>query len=437
MFQKPATGEKAMRPARAELAPVSPEFDRPGPKTDACRARGNDSGAADYEGKFGLFAETPSQALKELASLADELPRGTDNGSPAPLPGNFAATIRSPMPKNKKQRLGREWIGGRLRFPLYIQNPPVRPDAIIWMDNESEALFMFEAVSPEAPDSVLLEGLRKALNDPGVGAAHRPRRLRVAEARWAEMLRAGLGDEFEIRVDPTPELLEVIRLFVDDCNPGLARSYLGHRTPTAPIGKFFHAAAGLYGIAPWKIVSREDHLLVLDAPQFGFIGASISIIGALGEQYGILVYESVASYQAMARQAEQFGRTVPRRSELRTPALSITFNRPADIPKEMVREVEEYGWELAEPDAYPIVMAFDPDNVPRPMSERDYELAAACCIALNRLLARMVRDPRLDPASARETVAVETLAGRPSVTVSLPLLDLFGPQGSQGSSRPS
>jgi len=158
-------------------------------------------------------------------------------------------------------------------------------------------------------------------------------------------------------------------------------------------------------------------LLLLDAPRFDLIGASISIIGALGEHHGILVYESLASYEAFSRQAEQFGQSQPRRSELRTPALSVTFSDPTRLPPEMVREVGQYGWELAGLSAYPVVMAFDPDNVARPLSERDCELAAACCLAVGRLVARLATGSRLDPASARETVVVETLPGQPTVTV--------------------
>ena len=343
------------------------------------------------------------------------------------------------MSKNATRKRSRnEWIGGRFRLPAYIQKPdPVRPDAIVWMDQDSRFIFTFEAIHPNTPDSALLDCFHKALKDPRVDAARRPARLRVAEARWAELLRAGLGDEFEICVGATPEILEVIRRFVDDIKPGVAPSYLGHSVSPATVGRFFRAAGDLYRTSPWKIIGDEERLLVLDAPQFGLIGASISIIGALGEHHGILIYESLASYDAMARQAEQFERTPPRRSELRTPALSVTFNRPADFPPEMVREIGEYRWELAGPNAYPLAMAFDPDNVQRPLSERDYELATACCLSLCRLLARLATGSRLDPASARETVVVETLPGHPSVTVALPLLDLFRPQGPHGSSAPS
>jgi hypothetical protein len=322
---------------------------------------------------------------------------------------------------------------------MYIQKPdPVRPHAIVWMDQESRFIITFEAVHPEASDSVLLEHFRKALNDPRVGAARRPACLRVAEDRWAELLRSALGEEFEIRVGPTPEILEAIRRFVDDVNPsGVTPSYLDHRLSPDTVGRLFRAAAELYRTSPWKVVGDENYLFVLDAPRFNLVGASISIIGSLGEHHGILVYESLASYEAFSRQAEQFSQSQPRRSELRTPALSVTFNHPMRLPPEMVREVGQYGWELAGPSAYPLMMAFDPDNVARPISERDCELAAACCLAVGRLVARLPTGSRLDPPPARETLTVETLADHPTVTVALPLLDISHLRGPYGSSPPS
>jgi len=146
---------------------------------------------------------------------------------------------------------------------------------------------------------------------------------------------------------------------------------------------------------------------------------------------------SRASTTKFIRQAEQFGRSQPRRSELRTPALSVTFNDPTRLPPEMVREVGQYGWELAGPSAYPLVMAFDADNVARPLSERDCELAAACCLVVGRLVARLAADSRIDPASAREAIVVETLPDKPSVAVALPLLDISRPRDPHDSSLPS
>jgi hypothetical protein len=337
-----------------------------------------------------------------------------------------------------RQKPGREWIGGRCRLPAYIENPePVRPDMIVWMDQDSRFVFVIEAVLPETPDSALLDRFHKAVNHPRVGASRRPARLRVAESRWAELLRAGLGNRFEIRVGPTPEIDEVIRQFIDDVNPGVKPSYFGHRLSPAMVDRLFSAAADLYNTSPWNAIGGEDHLLLLDAPRFGLIGASISVIGALGERRGLLVYESLASYEAMARQAERFDKTPPRRSEICTPAMSVTFNRAADLPPQMVREARENGWRPAVPDAYPLVLAFDPDNVARPLRERDCELATACCLAVGRLVARLTGGGPIVPASAQESVVVETLPGNPVVTVALPLPDLYGLKAPKDSSPPS
>jgi hypothetical protein len=244
------------------------------------------------------------------------------------------------------------------------------------------------------------------------------------------LLRAGLGGEVEILVAPTPEIDQVIRQFIDDVNPGVKPTYFGHRLSPAIVERLFRAA-------PWNIIGGEEHLLLLDAPQFGLIGASISVIGALGEHYGMLIYESLASYEAMAHQAERLDRIPPRRSELCTPAMSVTFNRPARLPPGMVREVGDHGWDLAGPNAYPLVLAFDPDHVVRPLRERDCELAAACCLAVGRLVARLAKRGPFDPASARETVVVETLSGNPSVTVALPLPALTRAQDPQDPAPPS
>ena len=37
-----------------------------------------------------------------------------------------------------RRKPGGEWVGGRCRFPAYIENPePLRPDVILWMDGDS------------------------------------------------------------------------------------------------------------------------------------------------------------------------------------------------------------------------------------------------------------------------------------------------------------
>ena len=54
----------------------------------------------------------------------------------------------------------------------------------------------------------------------------------------------------------------------------------------------------------------------------------------------------------------------------------------------MRREAMEHGWPVEGPDAYPSVVRMEPDGAPRPLVERDIEIATAAARSLSALFAR-------------------------------------------------
>ena len=54
----------------------------------------------------------------------------------------------------------------------------------------------------------------------------------------------------------------------------------------------------------------------------------------------------------------------------------------------MRREAMEHGWTVASPDAYPLVQGQEPDGTPRPLVERDVEVATAAARSLSAFFAR-------------------------------------------------
>ncbi|MBI4932493.1 MAG: SEC-C domain-containing protein [Actinobacteria bacterium] len=161
-----------------------------------------------------------------------------------------------------------------------------------------------------------------------------------------------------------------------------AESYLeAGRVSVETVTAFFEVAAGLYRVAPWKL-AWDSQVLALDVPAYGVQQACLSIIGRLGESLGFLLFESFEKYrafQAMAKQHDESGRSP---ENLGTSLLSLDFDRGADIPPTMRKEIAAHGWEVAGPEAYPRVLLTEPDVLARPLTDRDVRLVTVAAAAV-------------------------------------------------------
>jgi hypothetical protein len=239
-------------------------------------------------------------------------------------------------------------------------------------------------VAPEESRGALGRALREALRKPLAGRPRRPERIRVAEASLAEEVREVVGDAIPVEVGPTPELEAVLAAMVEAlCGQGDGddASYLeGGRIHAATVAELFRSAELLYRRAPWK-VAADDQVLRLDIPALGVKGACVSIIGKLGQSLGVLVFPTLAGYEAFLRCAEG-PRPEGGSLDFGTSVLSLTFERGAELPDSMRREAASHGWPVAGVDAYPRVLHRDPDGACRPLVERDVRIASACASAL-------------------------------------------------------
>jgi hypothetical protein len=109
----------------------------------------------------------------------------------------------------------------------------------------------------------------------------------------------------------------------------------------------------------------------LDIPALEIEDACVSIIGALGENLGLLIFPSLEGFECFLKAADgdPAAPIVPRTAVL-------------DLPPSMRREAVKHGWPVAGPDAYPRVMHTYPDGVPRPLSERDVRIASSSAAAV-------------------------------------------------------
>lgn len=272
-----------------------------------------------------------------------------------------------------------EWVGGRILSPMYVagEGTPFRPEMILWLEVPDGPIVGSAMQDPAAPPVRIADTLREAMERPKAGPSRRPRRVRVADGVAAAELRAAFPD-LEVVVAPTPELDALVesmgRHFAEHADDTTDASYLeGGAIPADAVAALFRAAEGLYGLAPWKVAS-DDQVVRVDIPKLGVEGAALCVIGAAGESYGLVLFPSLSAYEAFAAADD---RAAEGRRDFGTTWLSLDFERGADLPPSLRREIDAHRWPVAGPRAYPVLHHRDHDGLSRPLSERDVRVAAA------------------------------------------------------------
>ena len=292
------------------------------------------------------------------------------------------------MPRSRKPT---EWIGGLLRPPFFVtdRDEPYRPGLVIWMDANDDLVVGQDVVLPEECEGAVGRALRASMERPLEGPPRRPERVRIADAGLAEEVCAALGDATPIEIAPTPELDALLALMRDsmgntDVEP---ESYLeGGRIPLATVAHLFAAGEVLYGLAPWK-VAGDGHVLRMDIPALGVEGACVSIMGSLGQSFGLIIFPSLEGFDAFVEASEHFD-SESACMDLGSDSLALEFVPGADLPDAMRREVAAYGWPVADENAYPQLSYRERDGLLRPLAARDVEIAAACASSLSAFFAK-------------------------------------------------
>jgi hypothetical protein len=201
-----------------------------------------------------------------------------------------------------------------------------------------------------------------------------------------------------VTIAPTPELDELANAMFDsftkETGGGTSRnrrdddpSYFENgRVSPAAVADLFAAARLLRHAAPWEIAS-DQHVLRVDIPELGVEGACVSIIGALGQNFGLLIFPSLARYERFLDAASR-----PRRKSSRidvgTSWLSLTLVPRSELPAPMRHEVAKHAWPVVDDSAYPLVEHRERDGILRPLVDRDVRVASACATSLSAFFVR-------------------------------------------------
>jgi hypothetical protein len=317
-----------------------------------------------------------------------------------------------------------EWVVGRVSLPMYVAEPaPFRPDMLFCAS--AAGVIGATAVLPETGDEEAAAQILAFAREPMVGAPRTPQRIRVASPSLRDALAKRFGAAVAISLAATPEIDELAARFVADM-PSLpkgddeetrGRSYLsGGRIDPALMRGLFEAAARLYRTAPWTIVPRDTDLLTVDIPSLGAAGLCVSVIGQMRESFGIVAFASRAEFDRFVALAEH-GKMSPGERGART--LGLSFDRLDDLPPRMREEIAAHGFPLAGPEAAPVLIRTDPDNVPRPLVEDDVVLGRIVAAGVARFfeLHRAWPKPGADPIVER--LVLEDVPDRPEVVITV------------------
>jgi hypothetical protein len=255
-----------------------------------------------------------------------------------------------------------EWVGAATRPPFSVHDSGelVTPELLVWMEVRSELVVGQHLTLAETVQANLGSLLVSSIEAPLIGLPRRPSHVRVASSQEAESVRAALPD-MEVTVAPIPEIDQLVDMMAASFaaqSSGDPWDYLSLLDTTpAVVRSLFDASADLWTAPPWRAAS-DWAVLRIDAPSIGISGACLSIIGALGEDFGFVLFpssEDFLEYLEHAQEASQFEPGAE--ADIGSSFISLNFERGADLPKPARRKIARHHLEVAAPDAYPMVMS--------------------------------------------------------------------------------
>jgi hypothetical protein len=332
---------------------------------------------------------------------------------------------RRPQPRSRgpKQTTGIEWIGSTVEMPAYVtgEAEPYRPEALFWMGADG-AILGSTLAKPGELLPMASESLQSTIEQPMYGRPHSPTRVRVASAELADALRAG-HPGLDVVCAPTPELDEMLALMREKMaeDGATEQSYLSPEIAPEAMASFFTAAAALFRAKPWMLVPDDQSLFSVTIEQLGLRDAAMSVIGQMGQSFGLILFSGLDDFEAYLNAADVI--ELGEKPEM-PPHFALNFERGAELAPELRKEISEHHWEVAGANAYPWLVAVDEDLVARPPTGKEVTMAEAIASALTNVMAekKALRKAWDGGEPLSRTLSVTTHAGELEVTLCAPYM---------------
>lgn len=285
------------------------------------------------------------------------------------------------------------WEAALVRMPQRIQigGQAIAIQTALVMSRTDGMILWHELFTQSPPADALATAVRLAIAMPAVGSPRRPRQVVVRDPDEAQSLRA-LADEAGFTCETQPKLK-----LIDDATASLAEHVLGPPPPAvltqaegitaADLERFFVAAAEFYRRQPWKRFAM-DEVLALDrlqppaARRFGLV------MGQSGLTLGLAIYDQLSDLRAMfSRQSDVDS----------ADGFSVFFCEESDVPLADLDAIEQFGWPIATPEAYPLALRILPGRKVETPAAKDVRFLTAALEGVTWLAQnRDAKETRID-----------------------------------------
>ena len=296
----------------------------------------------------------------------------------------------TPLVKKRLQRLPQVfdvWQADFRPLPSWIEEKGERYQPwIVMVTSRTDDLILTQEMTVEPPSSALIwDTLAIAMERPATGAPHRPIELHVVQNERWDALSPHL-DEIGITCVPTDELDQLDFVFeslskhlTKDERPGLLE--MPGINPEQVAG-LYGAAAGFYQRAPWRKLGYETAIKV-ECDKFESSPWYAVVMGQSGLTFGVSLYENLNILRKMWS-----GRITEEVNARETVALTLLFGDETEISVLDLEAVRKHGWDVAGPEAYPLIIRKERGMAMRPPLAWELELMEGCLRAIPAFIAR-------------------------------------------------
>lgn len=248
------------------------------------------------------------------------------------------------------------------------EGEPYRPWLALVASRTQDRILVPDVTTTRPDDGHLARLVLRAIRATGI----RPERLEVATTAMAAALAAGLepaGVPVTAAVGGLQAIEQVAEALAEGtAGPETLRPLVGVPGMTDTLQRgLYAAAADFYRARPWRRLPGDAPL---DVRGPGGRLVHVVVMGQSGVQQGLAIYEDRDALAAALGGDEQ--------AAVRTSSLAVMYGEPFEISPRDYDAIERSGFDVAGPEAWPLVIRLDPGFATRPPLVWEVELITAC-----------------------------------------------------------